>query len=131
MAEGLLRRMAPDYSVYSAGTEPGGVNPFAVKAMAENGIDISSHTSKSIDSFDGKDIDFVVTVCDSARENCPYFPATIRNMHKSFDDPSAVQGSDQEKLEAFKKIRDEIRAWLIGDFLPLIKSHTADGLSED
>ena len=121
----------PSFTVYSAGTEPGGVNPFAVLAMAEAGIDISDHSSKSVDKFGSMPIDFVITVCDSAKENCPYFPAAVRNLHKSFNDPSAVTGTDEDKLTAFLTIRDEIRAWLVGDFLPLIASHTADGLSEN
>ena len=117
MAEGLLRaRYGHRYTVYSAGTQPSRVNPFAIAAMAERGIDVSGHRSQHIDDFTGTPMDYVVTVCDSARESCPYFPAKIQNIHHSFEDPSAVEGSDADKLAAFQRIRDEIDVWLDATF---------------
>lgn len=119
MAEGLLRHRYGDrYAVYSAGTEPSGVNPFAIEAMRDMGIDISGHTSESIDAYTDQSIDYVVTVCDSAKENCPYFPARRQNMHQSFPDPSAATGSDAEKLDTFRRVRDDIAAWLDETFAP-------------
>lgn len=119
MAEGLLRTLHGDcFEVYSAGTEPSGVNPFAARAMGELGIDLSDHHSKHVDTFADRGIDYVVTVCDSARETCPYLPARKRNLHHSFEDPSAVEGSDADKLAAFRRIRDEIRTWLETTFVP-------------
>lgn len=117
MAEGLLRALHGDrYRAVSAGTHPSRVNPFAVKAMAEMGIDLGSHYSKSVDDVGDELMDVVVTVCDSARESCPYVPARERIIHHSFEDPSAVEGSDEEKLAAFRRIRDRIRAWIDSEF---------------
>lgn len=113
MAEGLLRNLYPDrYEVYSAGTDPYRVNPFAIKAMQQVGVDISSHYSKSVDEFAGLNFDFVVTVCDNARETCPYFPGGARYLHHSFEDPAQAKGSDEEILAVFARVRDEIRDWL-------------------
>lgn len=113
MAEGLLRAHYGDrYEVFSAGTQPSGVNPFAVAAMRDLDIDLSAHRSEHIDAFAATPMDYVVTVCDSARESCPYFPAQRQNIHYSFEDPSAVVGPDAEKLAAFRRIRDEIKRWL-------------------
>ena len=109
MAEGLLRHLACDrFEVYSAGTVATRVNPFAIRAMAERGIDISQHTSDHIDRFMGQDFDIVITVCDHARETCPYFPATREQLHWSFEDPAAAQGSDEAILQEFRRIRDQI-----------------------
>ncbi len=109
MAEGLLRHLAGDrFEVYSAGTVATRVNPFAICAMAERGIDISQHTSDHIDRFMGQDFDIVITVCDHARETCPYFPATREQLHWSFEDPAAAQGSDEAILQEFRRIRDQI-----------------------
>ncbi len=113
MAEGLLRALHGDhYEVFSAGTSPFRVNPFAFEAMQKAGIDISSHRSKSIDEFIDKDIDCAVTVCDGAKENCPYFPHAKLLLHHSFSDPAAVTGSDEAILAEFERVRDEIRTWL-------------------
>jgi arsenate reductase len=110
MAEGLLRHDGgAAFEVASAGTKPTHVRPEAIAAMREIGIDISGHRSKSVDEFVGQGFDFVITVCDSARESCPVFPATTRRIHWSLDDPAAVQGSDEERLAAFRRIRDELR----------------------
>jgi arsenate reductase len=119
MAEGLLRdRYGDRYEVHSAGTNPGGVNPFAVEVMAEIGIDISNHTSDSVDAYADTTHDIVVTVCDDAAENCPYIPAKSENLHRSFDDPSSVTGTDEEKRAAFRRIRDELVEWIDATFGP-------------
>jgi arsenate reductase len=113
MAEGLLRdRYGDRFDVFSAGTQPSGVNPFAVKAMDEIGIDLSGHTSDAVDTYTDRPLDVVVTVCDDAAENCPYVPARQRNVHRSFPDPSAVEGSDADKLAAFRRVRDDIATWI-------------------
>ncbi|MCH7640347.1 MAG: arsenate reductase ArsC [Bacteroidetes bacterium] len=117
MAEGLLRaRYGDRYRSLSAGTEPGGVNPFAVEAMRELGIDISSHRSEHVDAYINQPLDYVVTVCDSAKEACPYIPATRQNIHMNFPDPSAAVGSDEEKLNAFRTVRDAIAEWIDATF---------------
>lgn len=113
MAEGLLRdRYGDRYEVRSAGTNPGGVNPFAAAVMEEVGIDISDHTSDSVDAYADTTHDIVVTVCDDAAENCPYIPAREQNLHQGFEDPSAVDGTDDEKRAAFRRIRDELADWI-------------------
>jgi len=99
------------YEAFSAGIEPGEINPYAVKAMAEAGIDISAHRSKSIEEFRGKSFDYVVTVCDLAREACPFFPGE-RILHKDFKDPSEFKGTESEILEKVREVRDEIKDWI-------------------
>jgi len=112
MAEGLLRHDAGNvYEVFSAGTKPTRVRPEAITVMREVGIDISGHRSKSVDEFAGQDFDYVITVCDNAKESCPIFPANTKRIHWSIDDPAAVQGPEEERLAAFR-IRDELRARL-------------------
>ncbi len=113
MAEGLLRHDAGNvYEVFSAGTKPTRVRPEAITVMREVGIDISGHRSKSVDEFAGQDFDYVITVCDNAKESCPIFPANTKRIHWSIDDPAAVQGPEEERLAAFRRIRDELRARL-------------------
>jgi len=113
MAEGLLRRLAGDrFEVASAGTEARGVNPLATRAMAEIGIDLRGHTSKTLDRFLGERWDYVITVCDSANESCPAFPGARTRLHRSFDDPSAARGSDEQRLPVFRRVRDEIKAYI-------------------
>ena len=113
MAEGLLRRDAGnDHEVFSAGTKPSRVRPEAIAVMREVGIDISGHWSKSVEEFAGQDFDYVITVCDNAKESCPIFPAQTKRIHWSIEDPAAVQGSEEERLAAFRRIRDELRARL-------------------
>jgi arsenate reductase len=110
MGEGLLRHLAGDrFEVFSAGTKPAGLNPNAVKAMQEVGIDISTHRSKSVNEFAGQQFDYVLTVCDSARESCPVFPGSGKRLHQSFDDPAAAP--PEQQLAVFSKVRDQIRAW--------------------
>lgn len=113
MAEGLLRHDAGDrFEVLSAGTRPGHVRPEAIAAMRELGIDISAHRSKSVDEFAGQQFDYVLTVCDSAKESCPIFPGKSVRLHQSFDDPATVQGSVEERLAVFRRVRDELRVYL-------------------
>jgi len=117
MAEGLLRRDGGErFEVFSAGTRPAGVRPEAVEAMREVGVDISGHRSKSVDEFAGQSFDYVITVCDNARESCPIFPGVTERIHWGFDDPAAVGGDEATRLAAFRRVRDEIasrlRAWL-------------------
>jgi arsenate reductase len=114
MAEGWLRHLAGNrYESLSAGAKPSGyVHPLAIKAMAEAGVDISRHRSKSIAEFDGQMLDVLVTVCDNARESCPVFAGAKRTIHHSFDDPAHATGNDEEKLCVFRRVRDEIRAWI-------------------
>jgi arsenate reductase len=109
MAEGLLRHEGGDrFEVFSAGTKPSHVRPEAIEVMAEIGIDISGHRSKSVDEFLGQDLDYVITVCNNAREICPVFPGAVRRLHWPFDDPAAVEGSDAVRQAAFRRIRDQI-----------------------
>ena len=113
MAEGLLRNDAGDrFEVESAGTKPGHVRPEAIAAMREIGIDISSHRSKHVDEFQNHSFDYVLTVCDNARETCPIYPGQTNRIHHSFEDPAAVQGSEEERLASFRRVRDQIRAYL-------------------
>jgi arsenate reductase len=115
MAEGLLRNVAgEDFEVFSAGTKPVGLNPNAVVAMNEAGIDISNHRSKSVDEFAGQQFDYVITVCDNAKKTCPIFLGGGARIHQSFEDPAAVPAEHQ--LAAFRNVRDQIAAWL-GQFV--------------
>lgn len=110
MGEGLIRRFGGDrFEVSSAGTHPSHVNPFAIEAMREIGIDITGQRSKSVDEFRGHEFDFVITVCDNAAENCPVFPGATRRVHWPFEDPAAAAGSDADRLAAFRRVRDLMR----------------------
>jgi arsenate reductase (thioredoxin) len=114
MAEGLLRDMAGEkFDVESAGVAPSSVRSEAIAVMREVGIDISSHRSKSVDEFVDNQFDYVITVCDNARESCPVFHGDVERIHWSFDDPASVQGSEEERLVAFRTVRDQIRERLI------------------
>lgn len=102
MAEGILRAKGGDrVEVFSAGTEPSKVNPFAIQALEQMGIDISGHTSKNVQNFVNEDFDYVITVCDRAKESCPIFPGAPEQIHWSFPDPADVEGSDADKAKAF------------------------------
>ncbi|MGQ9887287.1 MAG: arsenate reductase ArsC [Aggregatilineales bacterium] len=119
MAEGLLRHLAGDrLEVFSAGSKPSAVNPYAVRAMAERGIDISGHRSKHLNEFLNEPFDYVITVCDAAAETCPVFPGRAERVHWSFPDPAAVEGDDAAVLAAFAQVRDDLesalRAWVSG-----------------
>lgn len=110
MAEGFLRHMARDrFEVFSAGVKPTQVNPLAIKVMAEVDIDISKHRSKSAMEFIGKQFDYVITVCDNAKQTCPVFPGKYEKIHWDLEDPAETQGSEEERIVVFRKIRDEIR----------------------
>ena len=112
MAEGLLNALHGErYEGYSAGLEPTEVNSYAVKVMQEIGIDISAHRSKSVEEFRGKSFDYVVTVCDQAKEVCPFFPGE-KVLHKGFEDPSAFKGTEDEIMEEVRHVRDEIKDWV-------------------
>jgi arsenate reductase (thioredoxin) len=110
MAEGLLRDLAGDqFEVMSAGTEATRVRPLAVRAMEEIGVDISGQESKTLDRYLDQPFDYVITVCDDANEACPFFPGAQSRLHWSFDDPSRAEGSDEERLEVFRRVRDGIK----------------------
>lgn len=115
MAEGLLRRHGgPAFQVFSAGTQPRTVHPLAIRAMQEVGIDISNHSAKGIDVFAaGPPMDLVITVCDEAQEACPFFPNARHQVHWGFPDPSRVTGSEEERLAAFRHIRDLIKEKIV------------------
>lgn len=109
MAEGYLRHVAGNrFEAMSAGIEPKGLNPLAIEAMEEIGIDISQQKSKDVVRLLGHHIPYVITVCDNARERCPIFPRTYKFLHWSFEDPAAAVGSHAEKLAVFRRVRDEI-----------------------
>jgi len=109
MAEAILRHQAsPPFEVASAGTEPKGVNPLTVRILAEVGIDISDARSKSVSEFLGQEFDYVITVCDQARETCPVFPGARESIHWGFDDPAAAEGSEVERLAVFRRVLNEI-----------------------
>lgn len=109
MAEGMLRAWAgAAVDAHSAGNEVAKVRPLAIRAMEEIGIDISGHRSKAVDEFFGQKFDVSVTVCDEAKEACPFFPGAAAQVHWRFDDPSAAQGSEEEQLAVFRRVRDEI-----------------------
>ena len=113
MTEGFIRSLAGDrLRVESAGTEATRVHPLAVRAMDEVGIDLRGHTSKTLERFLGDEWDYVITVCDNANERCPLFPGATVRLHWSFDDPSAVAGTEAEQLAAFRQVRDAIRTQL-------------------
>ena len=110
MAEGLFRHEGGDrYEVFSAGTRPSLVRPEAIAVLAELGIDISGHRSKSVDEFVGQPLDLVITVCDNAKESCPVFPGRTARLHWPFEDPAHVEGTEDKRKAAFRKVRDQIR----------------------
>jgi len=115
MAEGLLRALAGQmFAVESAGVSPSAVRPEAIAVMREIGIDISEQRSKSVAEFTGQRFDYVITVCDNAREQCPVFPAETKRLHWSFDDPAALVGDEAARLAVFRRVRDEIEEHLRG-----------------
>jgi arsenate reductase len=116
MAEAFLNKLCGDrYTAESAGVTPTQINPYVAKVMAEIGVDLSTHRSKSIMEFQGKTFDYVVTVCDAARENCPLFPGE-NQIDKSFPDPSAFTGTDEEIMRKVRVVRDEIKSWVESTF---------------
>ncbi|MBC7796509.1 MAG: arsenate reductase ArsC [Pyrinomonadaceae bacterium] len=113
MAEGLLRHDSGEqFDVESAGVAPGFVRTEAIEAMREINVDISNHRSKSVDEFANQQFDFVITVCDNAKETCPIFPGFSQRIHQSFFDAAIVKGDYETRLNAFRKVRDELREWL-------------------
>jgi arsenate reductase (thioredoxin) len=118
MAEGLLRHLARDrFEVMSAGTEATHVRPLAVRAMDEVGIDISGQESKTLDRYVGEPSDYVITVCEEANEACPFFPAAAERLHWSLPDPAAAQGTEEERLEVFRSVRDLLRDYIEGELV--------------
>ncbi|HYH55577.1 MAG TPA: arsenate reductase ArsC [Anseongella sp.] len=112
IAEGYLRLYAGSGAeIYSAGIETHGVNPRAVQILKEDGLDISGHTSNHVDEYAGIDFDFVITVCDNARENCPYFPGSALRFHHNFPDPAKAKGSEEAVTEQFRAVREEIKQY--------------------
>ena len=110
MAEGFLRNMADDrFQVYSAGLTPSSVNPLAIKAMRNVGIDISSHASEPLDKYFDQTFHYLITVCDHAKESCPIFPGAGESHHWGFDDPAEAEGSESERFTVFCQVRDEIQ----------------------
>lgn len=113
MAEGLLRHYAGDrFEVFSAGITPSYVRPEAILVMLELGIDISAHRSKGVDEFTDQQFDYVLTVCDNAKESCPLFLGKAVTIHHNFEDPAALQGSEGERIGLFRRVRDDIRQYL-------------------
>ena len=111
MAEGFLRHEASDrFDVFSAGTDPGTLRPEAIQVMAEISVDISSQRAKPLDGFLGESFDYVITVCDKAREQCPAFPGETLHLHWPFDDPARAEGTPEQRLDTFRKLRDKIPA---------------------
>lgn len=123
MAEGLLKHITQNkYEINSAGTKPSIVRPEAIKALAEIGIDISKNRSKSVEEFANEEINYVLTVCDNANENCPYFLAKTKLIHHSFEDPAEIQGDEETRLNAFRKIRDEIKEYFESVFVKILET---------
>ena len=118
MAEGIANSMFGDsFEAYSAGTSPSSVNPYAISAMKDIGINIENNRSKSVNEFNDLNFDYAVTVCDSARESCPVFTGAKKVIHKSFNDPSSTIGNSEEILEEFKSVRDQIKTWIEEEFI--------------
>lgn len=112
MVEGYLRKFSNGKAaIYSAGIETHGVNPRAIAVMQEDGIDISHHTSNHIDEYRNIDFDYIITVCDNAKERCPFFPSPAKKIHQNFPDPAKTKGSETEILNAFREVRDMIKTY--------------------
>lgn len=110
IAEGYLQKFAGNHAVvYSAGIETHGVNPKAIEVMAEDGVDISHHTSNNVDEYTNIPFDYVITVCDNAKENCPYFPTNAQRFHFNFPDPAKATGTPEEIMDEFRRVRDMIK----------------------
>lgn len=112
IAEGYLRQFVNGKAdIYSAGIETHGVNPRAIATMKEDGIDISTHTSNNVNEYTNIEFDYVITVCDNAKENCPYFPAKIKMFHHNFPDPAKAKGTEQEIINEFRKVREMVKEY--------------------
>jgi arsenate reductase len=117
MAEALLNNLYPGkYQAFSAGTIPGKIDPLVISVMSELGIDMSRHWSKGLDYFQDETFDYVITVCDNAKEACPYFPGGKKRQHKNFADPSGLEGDFPEAVDKYRTIRDEIKEWITEEF---------------
>jgi arsenate reductase len=113
IAEGYLKHFAKDKAeVYSAGIETHGVNPRAIATMKEDGIDISNHTSNNVNEYAHLQFEYVITVCDNAKENCPYFPATVKMLHHNFPDPAKAKGTEEEIVAQFRSAREMIKDYM-------------------
>lgn len=113
MAEGIFRHyFGEKCDVYSAGSDPQGIHPISVQIMAEMGIDISKHKSKSLKEFEGHKMDYVITLCGDRQDACPFFAGGRKYIHQSFKDPSAVNGTEEDKIKHFRSVRDELKKWL-------------------
>jgi arsenate reductase len=114
MAEGYFRKFAGNNAkIVSAGIEAHGLNKNAVKVMNEDEVDISTHTSKTIDDLEESKFDFVITVCDNARESCPVFPSEVKTIHQNFEDPAAFKGDEKNVLQKFREVRDQIKSFAL------------------
>ncbi|QEM09395.1 arsenate reductase ArsC [Mucilaginibacter rubeus] len=112
IAEGYLKHFAGDSAkIYSAGIETHGVNPKAIKTMAEDGIDISGHTSNHVDEYADIKFDYVITVCDNAKEACPFFPGNVKRFHHNFPDPAKARGTEDEVMDEFRNVREQIKVY--------------------
>ncbi len=112
IAQAYLQKLCGDKAkVYSAGIETHGVNPRAIETMREDGIDISHHTSNHIDEYTHLSFNFIITVCDNAKENCPYFPGNAKRFQHNFTDPAKAKGTEEEIREAFRKVREQIKVY--------------------
>ncbi|WPV00944.1 arsenate reductase ArsC [Mucilaginibacter sp. cycad4] len=112
IAEGYLKHFAgSNVNIYSAGIETHGVNPKAIKTMAEDHIDISNHTSNHVDEYTNIPFDYLITVCDNANEACPYFPGNVKRFHYNFPDPAKARGTEDEVMDEFRKVREQIKAY--------------------
>lgn len=113
IAEGYLKHFAKDKAeIYSAGIETHGVNPRAIATMKEDGIDISNHTSNNVNEYAHLEFDYVITVCDNAKENCPYFPAKVKMLHHNFPDPAKAKGTEEEIMSQFRNTRELIKVYM-------------------
>jgi arsenate reductase (thioredoxin) len=125
LAEALFRAKGGDaFEVHSAGTHPKGVNPLTLQVLHDAGIDASWARSKSVDEYLGQSFDYVITVCDQARDECPVFPGVHESLHWGYDDPAAVEGTEEERLAAFRRVFTQM-AERIGTFIPLARKHRA------
>ncbi len=123
MAEGLLKHITQGKcEIHSAVTKKSIMRPEAIKVLREIRIDISNNRSKSVDEFAKSEIDYVLTVCDNAKENCPYFPAKTKLIHHSFNDPADIEGDEETRLAAFRRVRAEIEKYLENDFVKIINA---------
>ncbi len=128
MAEGLVNHyLKGSVQAFSAGTEPNSVHPMAIEVMREVGVDISNHRSKGVDEFMGQSFDYVITLCDQAGKSCPVFLGEAQRLHMGFPDPAAVVGSEEEKLTAFRRVRDQIQAKVMGFLRDKIKINEGKG----